>query len=316
MRLALKVDVDTLRGTLEGVPELVRIFHHHGVNATFLFSLGPDHTGRALRRIFRRGFLKKVMRTSVGANYGLKTLCYGTLLPGPDIGKKAGHIMRVVRDAGFDVGIHCYDHIRWQDNVTTKGEEWTRREMMLAVERFIDIFGVAAHSHGAAGWQMNVHALRMEEEFKFAYCSDTRGTHPFLPFVAGKPVACPQIPTTLPTLDELIGVDGITEGNVVDEILRRSEQPLPYGHVYTLHAELEGMRFLPVFEALLSGWRERGYQVNSLEELSRSLDVSSLPVHRVIAGEIEGRTGMLAVQGEEISSPRLSSAELQKPQGD
>lgn len=59
MRLALKVDVDTLRGTVEGVPNLVRMMGRHGVNATFLFSLGPDHTGRALRRIFRPGFLEK-----------------------------------------------------------------------------------------------------------------------------------------------------------------------------------------------------------------------------------------------------------------
>lgn len=315
MRLALKVDVDTLRGTLEGVPNLLRILGHHGVNATFLFSLGPDHTGRALRRIFRRGFLKKVMRTSVGANYGLKTLCYGTLLPGPDIGRKAAPIMRGVRDAGFDVGIHCYDHIRWQDNVATKGEEWTRREMTLAGERFMEIFGVPARTHGAAGWQMNDQAFRMEEEFKFAYCSDTRGTHPFLPFVAGRLVACPQLPTTLPTLDELIGINGITEGTVVDEILRRSEHSGPCGHVYTLHAELEGMRCMPVFEALLSGWRERGYQINSMEELSRSLEVSSLPMHRVISKEIEGRTGKLAVQGEEVSSPPLRSAGRLKPQG-
>jgi len=315
MRLTLKVDVDTLRGTVEGVPELVRVFQHYGVNATFLFSLGPDHTGRALRRIFRRGFLKKVMRTSVGANYGLKTLCYGTLLPGPDIGRKAAPIMRGVRNAGFDVGIHCYDHIRWQDYVATKGEEWTRREMTLAEERFMEIFGVSAHTHGAAGWQMNDHAFRMEEEFKFAYCSDTRGTHPFLPFVAGKPLACPQLPTTLPTLDELIGVNGITEDNVVDEILKRSEQSGPCGHVYTLHAELEGMRFRPVLEALLSGWKERGYQINSMEELSRSLEASSLPVHHFISNEIEGRTGMLALQGEEVRSPRLRSAGLQKPHG-
>ena len=302
MRLALKVDVDTLRGTLEGVPNLFHMLDHHGLNATFLFSLGPDHTGRALRRIFRRGFLKKVMRTSVGANYGLKTLCYGTLLPGPDIGRKAYHVMRAARDSGFDLGIHCYDHVRWQDHVATKGEEWTRREMTRATERFMDIFGFSARVHGAAGWQMNDYAFCMEKEFKFAYCSDTRGGHPFLPFVAGKPVACPQLPTTLPTLDELIGVDGITEGNVVDEILKRSEQSGPHGHVYTLHAELEGMRYRSVFEALLSGWRERGYQIQSLKELSSSIDVPNLPTHHVICGQIEGRSGTLAVQGSVVKT--------------
>ena len=48
------------------------------VGATFLFSMGPDHTGRAPKRIFRPGFMKKVRRTSVRSNYGLKTLLYGT----------------------------------------------------------------------------------------------------------------------------------------------------------------------------------------------------------------------------------------------
>jgi hypothetical protein len=114
----------------------------------------------------------------------------------------------------------------------------------------------------------------------------------------------------MPTLDELIGVDGITEDNVVNEILRRSEQSGPGGHVYTLHAELEGMRFRPVFEALLSGWSERGYQINSLEELSRSLDVPSLPVHHVICSQLEGRTGMLAVQGAEVSLQPSKLAKL------
>ena len=88
--IGLKVDVDTLRGTREGVPRLVALFKKHGVDATFYFSVGPDNTGRAMRRVFRKGFAQKVARTSVLKHYGLKTLLYGVLLPGPDIGKGAG----------------------------------------------------------------------------------------------------------------------------------------------------------------------------------------------------------------------------------
>ena len=79
-QIALKIDVDTYRGTREGVPALLRTLDRHQTRATFLFSLGPDHTGRALRRAFRPGFLKKVQRTSVIEHYGLKTLLYGVLL--------------------------------------------------------------------------------------------------------------------------------------------------------------------------------------------------------------------------------------------
>jgi undecaprenyl phosphate-alpha-L-ara4FN deformylase len=83
--IALKIDVDTYRGTREGVPNLVRLLQKHRSNASFLFSLGPDHTGWALRRAFRPGFFRKVARTSVVEHYGLKTLMYGVLLPAPEI---------------------------------------------------------------------------------------------------------------------------------------------------------------------------------------------------------------------------------------
>ena len=86
--LVLKIDVDTYRGTLEGVPNLVRMLTKHAAGATFLFSLGPDHTGWAMRRALRPGFFQKVSRTSVVEHYGFKTLMYGVLLPGPDIGVK------------------------------------------------------------------------------------------------------------------------------------------------------------------------------------------------------------------------------------
>src|SRR6202522_201661 len=129
VRIGLKVDVYTLRGTREGVPRLMALFKKHGVDATFYFSVGPDHTGRAMRRVFRKGFAQKVARTSVLKHYGLKTLMYGVLLPGPDIGREAGAEMCSVYDDGFEVGLHTYDHGRWQDYVAGATAAWTRVEL-------------------------------------------------------------------------------------------------------------------------------------------------------------------------------------------
>src|SRR5260370_3721663 len=81
--LAIKIDVDTYRGTREGVPRLVELLKQQRAAATFLFSLGPDHTGRAITRVFRKNFISKVRRTSVVKHYGLKTLLYPPLLPPP-----------------------------------------------------------------------------------------------------------------------------------------------------------------------------------------------------------------------------------------
>lgn len=295
-QIALKIDVDTYRGTREGVPRLVDALKRHGAQATFFFSLGPDHTGRAIKRVFRPGFLSKVSRTSVVKHYGIRTLLYGTLLPGPHIGRRCGDIMRGVRDEGFEVGIHCYDHIRWQDYVAGKDAKWTRRELKRATDAFFEIFGEMPKAHAAAGWQTNRYALRLLQQMGFDYSSDTRGTHPFLPTWNAEIVACPQLPTTLPTLDELINRDGITPDNVAQHLLRLTEATPRQEHVFTLHAELEGGKFLPVFEQLLEGWKAQGYHLSSMRQYFQSLQ-GTLPCHEVIMGEIEGRSGTLALQG-------------------
>lgn len=300
MKLALKVDVDTFRGTREGVPRLVETLQKHGAGATFLFSLGPDNTGRAIKRVFRPGFMKKVSRTSVLEHYGLKTLMYGTVIPAPDIGRRCATTMREVRDAGFEVGIHTWDHVLWQDTVATADARWTAQQMQLAYDRFEQIFGATAQVHGAAGWQMNRHAYRLTQRLGFDYCSDTRGGHPFIPIYNGEIIACPQLPTTLPTLDELLGLNGLTPDNVAEHVLELSSSAPVTGHVYTLHAELEGMKLMPVFEKLLEVWRNAGHELVSLKDYFAGLDVKMLPRHTVATGEIAGRSGTLALQGGEF----------------
>ena len=300
MKLALKIDVDTYRGTREGVPRLLDLLKKHNAQATFLFSLGPDHTGRAIKRVLRPGFMKKVSRTSVLEHYGVKTLLYGTLLPGPDIGRACAQLMRRVRDEGHEVGIHTWDHVRWQDCVATADAAWTRAEMQRACARFEEIFGESAKVHGAAGWQMNKHALRLTQSLGFDYCSDSRGNAPFIPIWNAEIVACPQLPTTLPTLDELIGLDGITPASVAQHLLGLTANPPHTGHVYTLHAELEGGKLANVFDASLSGWKTQGYQLVAMRSLHQSLDLKSLPRHLIQYAEISGRSGKLTVQGREF----------------
>jgi peptidoglycan/xylan/chitin deacetylase (PgdA/CDA1 family) len=305
-QLVLKIDVDTYRGTREGVPNLVRMLKAHGAEATFLFSLGPDHTGWALRRALRPGFFKKVSRTSVVEHYGFKTLMYGTLLPGPDIGVKAAAEMRATRDAGFECGIHTWDHVLWQDNVRGRDEAWTVRMMRQAAKRYAGVFGEQPHTHGAAGWQMNQHAFAEHEAMGYAYASDGRaqltedgalldpGAGPYR-FPGGR---CIQMPTTLPTLDELLGRDlggrTISTANIADHLLGLTAGA-QRDHVYTLHAELEGQKLAPIFEQLLTGWKAQGYRLSSMANYYDKIKNAQLPEYPVTWGEVPGRSGELIV---------------------
>ncbi len=308
--LTLKIDVDTYRGTREGVPNLVRILKQYRANATFLFSLGPDHTGWALKRIFRPGFFSKVSRTSVLEHYGLKTVLYGVALPAPDIGKQCVAEMRAARDAGFECGIHTWDHIPWHDNVRRRDAAWTVRQMELAYQRFREIFGHAPQTHGAAGWQMNEHAFAQLDAFGIAYSGDGRAplteagaladpaSGPHRLRIFGKTSSCVQLPGTLPTLDELLGrsIGGVVldESNIADHLLRLTATPRD--HVFTLHAELEGQKLAPIFEQLLTGWQQQGYTLGSMAEHYRQVKDQALPTYPISWGELPGRSGELIVQ--------------------
>jgi undecaprenyl phosphate-alpha-L-ara4FN deformylase len=300
MKLALKIDVNTYRGTREGVPRLMKILKTRRAGATFLFTLGPDRTGRAVTRLFRPGVLSRAWRVSLARNYGLKTLLYGTLLPAPDIGRKCEAIMRGARDAGFEVGIHGHEGVLWQRRAAQADADWTRTQMEVACKRFNEIFGEPARVHGAPGWQMNRYAYRLTQRLGFSYCSDTRGSGPFVPIYQAEIIACPQLPTTLPTLDELIGSAGLSPQNVAEHLLELTSKPSATGHVFTLQAELEGRQFAPVFEALLDGWQAQGHEMVSLGEYLESLASHDLPRHVVGVGPVPGRPDPVAMQDREF----------------
>ncbi|MBM3393291.1 MAG: 4-deoxy-4-formamido-L-arabinose-phosphoundecaprenol deformylase [Betaproteobacteria bacterium] len=301
--LALKVDVNSYRGTREGVPRIVDVLKRHQAQATFAFSLGPDHSGRTLKRMFQRGALAQARRTSALKRYGARSLLYGTLLPGPDIGKQCADQMRTVRDAGYEVAIHAFNHVKWQDSVDDEEYRWTLSEMEQACERFREIFGADPKIHAAAGWRMNRHAMRLTQRLGFDYCSDSRGSHPFVSVQKAEVIACPQLPTTLPTTDEVVGLDGANASNVVNRLLDRTRMCPPNGHVFTLQAESDGLGDVAILDGLLEGWRDQGYELCSLTGYFEWLPEKNLPRHEVVRGAVPGRAGTLMLQGPSFLAP-------------
>ena len=301
-KIALKVDVDTLRGTKEGVPNLARTLKRFGLKATFLFSLGPDHTGWALKRVFRPGFLQKVSRTSVVEHYGIKTLLYGVLIPGPDIGKQAAAEMRAIDEAGHEAGIHAWDHVAWHDQVRFQDAKWTKAMMQKSWDRFIQIFGHPPLTYGAAGWQMNEAALEQLDQWGIKYSSDGRANPNLIPYRLALPTGNAkhvQYPSTLPTLDEMIGVDDNDAFGAVEKLLSIT-QSNPNDQVFTLHAELEGQKLLPAFEKLLLGWLDQGHELVTMGELHQSWEATKqldkIAVLPLTWGQIPNRSGDLIIQ--------------------
>ncbi|MBL9203223.1 MAG: 4-deoxy-4-formamido-L-arabinose-phosphoundecaprenol deformylase [Opitutaceae bacterium] len=295
-RLALKVDVDTDRGTREGVPNLAADCREFGAPACFLFSLGPDQTGRAITRVFRPGFFRKVSRTSVVSIYGVRTLLNGTLLPAPHIGRRNAGTMRAVRDAGFEIGIHCHNHYRWQDYVQTMTQGEVDAEFDAARAEFRRIFGAEARTAGAAGWQSNARSRAAYERAGLLYASDTRGGAPFFPRTDGQVFNTLEIPSTLPTFDELMGRPEHPDDQIVPHYLSLLRDDRV--NVLTIHAEIEGMGRRGLFRDLLAACRARGVELIRLDDYAREqlADRGTIPVRDQVMAPLDGRSGLVAAQ--------------------
>jgi len=297
--LGIKVDVDTERGTRIGVPQLYQLFESLDIPATFLFSLGPDNTGRAIKRVFRKGFLTKVSRTSIVSTYGVRTLLNGTLLPGPHIAKRHATIMQLGKDKGFEVGIHCYDHIKWQDGVKKMTFLNIEKEFQKALNAFQKVFETPAQTAGAPGWQANEKTLAVYDNADLLYGSDCRGTHPFFPRIGDKTFRTLQIPTTLPTLDELVGRPEYPMEKLTAHYLSLLNTQAP--NIMTIHAELEGMKYLTWFTDFLKTLKAQHITMTfkTLEQIAKETlaHKENIPVNEFLQGEVDGRSGKLAVQG-------------------
>lgn len=294
--IAIKIDVDTDRGTRIGVPNLLKLFSDVNIPATFLFSLGPDNTGRAIKRVFRPGFLKKVSRSSVVSVYGIRTLLNGTLLPAPHIGKRNEKIIYQTHQAGHEVGIHCYDHIRWQDGLVNMTKDTVFAEFEKACTEFSRIFGFSAKTAGAAGWQANAFSLAAYDHAQLLYGSDTRGAYPFFPRVDGVVFKTLQIPSNLPTLDELLGRPEYPFDQLSDFYIKKiAENSL---NIFTIHAELEGMKYLSWFKEFLMKVKELNIHFVKMEAIAKEILAENhhIPICDMVQGSIDGRSGTLALQ--------------------
>ena len=291
--VAIKVDVDTYAGTRDGVPRLLDIMERAGIKATFYFSMGPDNSGKAIRRIFtRKGFLQKMLRTGAPGVYGLRTMLYGTLLPAPQIAASFPDTLRETAARGHETGVHCWDHVHWHDHLPKFSPEEVEAQLGRAAQFYQEIMGARPTTTAAPGWTVSAASLQLQDSLQLAHCSDSRGYAPFYPVFAGKRYATLQIPSTWPTMDEILGVDGINAENVNDFYLGRLKEGL---NVHTVHAELEGGVMADCFVALIERLQAAGARFVTLAEAAaRHKDAA--PEAELAMGELPGRAGLVAIQ--------------------
>lgn len=292
MKVGLRIDVDTLRGTRHGVPALCNCLRRHGVTGSFFFSVGPDNMGRHLLRLVRPRFFLKMLRTRAASLYGWDILFRGTLWPGPVIGRRLWPVIRSAARDGHEIGLHAWDHHEWQARVERMPSEKIYRTIQQGKSLLTRITGREPAASAAPAWKCTDRVLMEKAKFPFVYNSDCRGRGIFYPVVRGKRIRQPQIPTTLPTYDEIIARDGISDVNYNDYLISLiSPDNL---NVLTIHAEVEGIVCLAMFDRFVETVYDRGDRLVPLGVLLA--DVAAIPEGVIVPKEIPGREGWVSCQ--------------------
>lgn len=292
MKVGLRIDVDTLRGTRLGVPNLCRLFGEHSVRGSFFFSVGPDNMGRHIWRLLRPGFLWKMLRTRAAGLYGWDIIFKGTFGQGLFIGQKCSDIIRGCFAAGHEVGFHAWDHYRWQTQLEKMEYHDIYNSIEKGVEALTGILGQPPNCSAVAGWKCNDMVLKAKADFGFDYNSDCRGVTIFQPVVFGNEIEQPQIPVTLPTYDEVVGRGQISNANYNEYLLSLLDSERL--NVLAIHAEVEGIACMGMFEEFIKMVQSRGGEFVPLGELLRA-DSRAEP-SGVVTDYIEGRDGWVSCQ--------------------
>lgn len=255
--LAVRIDVDTYPGLYLGLPSLLATLEDLGVRSTIFLPTGSDSSGLALARVLRsRDRFLQLTRARPGGSSFFRIALAGILFPVRSM--SSGLLFWRDRLRDQELSLHGHDHWRWLHNIDLWSERRITTEIARGCQTFAGVIRRLPVGFGAPGWRSSPASLAGIERFDFSYAADCRGLFPFVP--EGGTV--PQLPTTLPTLEETLRARTGDPRTLLDTIPRALETA-GY-HCYCVHAELEGMRFPGFLRSLLETALSKGAEVGTL----------------------------------------------------
>ncbi|MDR1965980.1 MAG: polysaccharide deacetylase family protein [Synergistaceae bacterium] len=266
--LSLKIYADTLNGYRDGVPRLLDVFGELDVGASFFFGMGAEGTGSPVSKFLGEG--KEIVGSAPG-------------------------ILRDASKRGHDCGIYGWNPQEWRRRLDRLKDTTLESDIKRAMEYFVRRIGRRPSGFAAPGCRVNYISLRIQDDMRFSYCSDTFGFYPFMPQLSWKVFSTPQLPSTLPPMETVLKKTSKAEARV---LLAELAEGLPDGlSVLPMNASVANVQELasPLYEFLLR-LKDMGVKFMRLDDVAKGIDVTSLPSCEIVFAKAFGVPNEVAVQ--------------------
>lgn len=266
--LALKIYTDSIQGYREGVPKLLDMLSELGLDASFFFGMGTEDDGSVVSRLFREE--KEIVASAPG----------------------------IIRDAHrrrHDCGIYGWNPREWQNRLEKMKDTTLEADIKRSVEYFTRRTGSRPAGFAAPGCRATYISLRIQDDMRFQYCSDTFGLYPFLPKISWKTFITPQVPATHPPLEVML--QKVPE-SFVRTMMENLFDTLPDGlSVLPMNAAVAIVpEIFPPLCAFAARCRDAGTRFITLHRVVRSLDAQKLPQCEITAAHAFNMPRDVAVQ--------------------
>jgi hypothetical protein len=204
----------------------------------------------------------------------------------------------ILRDAskrGQDCGIYGWNPLEWRNRLEKMKDTTLESDIKRAIEYFARRTGCRPNGFASPGCRVNYMSLRIQDDLRFKYCSDTFGFYPFMPQLSWKIFSTPQIPSTLPPVEVIL--KKTTETAARDRFFELSDSLSEGLNVLPLNAAIANDKNLcaPLHEFLIR-LSDAGVVFMSLYGVVKNIDIETLVPSEIIFTKAFGSSNEVAMQ--------------------
>lgn len=272
MLVGLKIDIFIREGLQDTLPVLLELLNEYKVEATFFPALGPDPAGAD---------------NLVGKLFGIAA----------DLDIETKYAFMGIGEQGHELGAVAYDVDQWRRHVLERDAAWTREQLRKGARAFEELFDERPRAMAVPDFLINADTPLLEAELGFDFACDTRGLSVFFPVSSAGASRCPQIPVTLPRIEEAVAA-GQPLGDIHQYLFMESQKPLQPGHLFNF--TLGDPAHLGVLEKLIIMWMGTGRELVPVRQLLEQVKREEIPLHRAGLIKFGDQGPVYAAQGERV----------------